>query len=1534
MASESEKIFVNSAWIKNVPAKSPQGTPLQAGVNAFASIDEALNKYPDDLGEKEVILLDRAPTVNNTKGDVNINFTYLASQELDKDAVKNVNTATSTVIAGGDLTLNYNAGEGADPAVVGGFFNVNISTPLTQQQTGANVVFGGKNVATHTYVATDAWQKGSAAITSVAAGTLNVSNSNVSFAGGTFTPVEGTEGFDITEDEPFFAVSGLGDVTAFEFEDGDSRLAQLSGYANVSLKNGATASELRGGVQNYSVSSVAGYNADSEPISVTKTYVLSTTAAGALTADKSEVGSAVGYATATITESNFEALDAFSTSVSEKSAYAMGKAVRFNNELVTTKASIVTNRSQLSAGKATISKVEAGGTIDGYNSVTIADSTVGAVTAGNIAGTTTETQTSVQSVANQNASVVTTDSNVGSNAATYAASGVLQAKASTLASAYGFTNVSLDATNVEGDILSVTSAYDLEDKWQGFSGTVKGSFNSVAVDQETVQEKSTANSSAYAVGTLTAQNTSTISGAIKGYLNVTLNKTTAGDIDAGKISRTVTGSDIVKGELLYHQDAVATDTVASGTLNLKDSSVGQASGFSVVSAENVEFAGGIIDGGKTSLTVKEDSTVKVDAQETLSGVYKIVDSAAAVGKMNLKNCTVGGAINGYASIVGTTAIVEGGIGEGWTTVNTGVDDHKFNDVTGAVTTRESSNTTRTAAASLKLSKDSIVNGDVEGYATVVAEDTTFGAGFAGGKQIESTVVNYSKTIKNDVVTEITTAANDTLVSAGGKLYLDDAVLSGDGEITGYQAVTFKDVEGSVALLDSENSKTSDNTKNTIVDDVLTGRTRKATVAKTASSSLTLTDGDDEDFTVAKVVGFNKINATYGTLSEIDRITVPEEEDAFATDKEEYSLTYAKNTARTSLKAAQKNYFTANGSVSLSGKAQAGAINGYSSITIKGTQQVPVTAGSIEGVSWSDSISLATEKDANDEYISSSYTFAGNDTASLSINASFAETDAVNGFKAAVFSGNKVLHSTVAALTGGTAQVRKETITVSRKGDLYTEAASKTKTTKAFGTVKMDYTYAEGGIYGASKVIATNSTIGGLLDSYNEDSSRKTQTIGTVLVTEASGLTDDVLEEEAFEYATVDRDTATKFTQTKVETSTAKASATLTNTIVNGSVDGYGTVTLVNSDILGSASAWAYREDTKTTYDKNVLNETITMTDNVIGAFSAQNSYVEGTLTGFAAVALNNVEVGGEIQGGKFVWTETWKGNGATYGEAVEDAELTEKEVVYAAGTLKATDALIVGAIRNYKSITFAGDNEIRGGIYGVSSDKDAVAIAAKSALTLTGNAVIGHVDEDNEEFNAIDSLSIGGTLRIAVGSVDELELKVNKIAGAGMIAIQDDDYEAIKEVVVAKVGPKFDIVNGGDEYAIKTIRTRAEELSDNAQAKATAVKANTEVNGWLSGTAENEMFKDAEDWFTFSKEKGGWAVNDYEVEFMGGTTDIQAELWSGATKINESVWKEDTGSGFAINTENLGSYSSVQLKLFVENDVTPVAYAVSVHSVA
>lgn len=1419
----SEKIFVNSAWAKKVPAKSPQGTPLNAGVNAFVSVDAALNKYPDDLGEKQVILLNKSTAVNNTKDDTDINYEYLASQEIDKDFAKNATTATSTVTAVGDLTLNYNEGAGADEATLGGFLNVNLSTKAGEDPSTLHTVLGGKNVVSHSYAANDVLVKEAATVKSVAAGSLNVSNSNVLVARGAFATVDDTEGFNIAEEVPAFSVNGTGTPSEVEFSYGADRLQMLSGYATVSLKNGSAAEELYGGTQTYAISSADGYNKNSELNRADKIYTLSTSTSGTLTADKSAIGRAAGYATATLSETNFIELNAFSVNVTEKSAYAMSKAVKYNNELEATKTVVSSTSKQVSTGKATISKVEEGGFVFGYNNVSIANSTVQDLEAGSFSTASSGNQATAQTISNQ-----------------------------------------------------------------------------AVVDTVTTATTSTDNS------------------------------------------------------------------VAIGTLNVKESAVGQVSGFSTVTGDKSTF--GTITSFKENNTFKANSST-INEEEVVSGALKVSSNKVAIGKVTLKESSVDGDIKGFSSVTGTTVAIAEDIEKGWSKVTNQIDEHKSNELTGAQTIKHTSKVNTTAAGSVTLSKDSSVGGNVEGYSSVVAKDTTFGGDIEGGKALESTATNYAKTVKNDVVTEVYSFAEEDAGSATGKVDLTKSVVG--GEISGFQTVTLKDVDGS-AELDGETVKTTDSYKNTLVNDELIARTRKSTVAKSTSSTLTVTNsGEEEEFTAEKIAGFNKVTANYGVLGDIYRLAPAEtessselsiyeeeeEEAAFPTDKEEFAVTYAKNDKKTAVKVTDKKTFTASGSVSLSDTAKAGVIDGYSSITLKANKdEEPITATSANGLSWSDSYSITTEKDADGNYISSAYNFVTNETPSLAFTAANAVLEAgVNGFKSANLS-----QTSVSAITAGRSSVRKDSYAANRKGDLYNGNEVTSRTRKAVGTVTMDKgsSVENGGIVGALKVVATGDddygviTInGGLTGSSNTERTTKAQSWGSTDVAVYNpGLVDAqnqeepesydvVLEDGTFDYARADVSSATKYTSSRVNTDTSKAVATLTKTVVNGDIDGYGTVTLVNSEINeGNVTAASSKTEIKVTYDKGILNQVEKYSDTVIGSFSAVNSTIVaedfgGSISGFAAVTLANAEVSGDIVAGKSLDTWIGKGEGATYGDASEDIEWTHDLRRYAAGTLKAAYATIGGAVRFFKTASFAGDNEIHGGIYGVSGDKDAVTIEANSALTVMENAVIGHLDEEEEEFNVLDALTVNGTLRLAVADVEELEISVKKAAGKGMIAIQSDDYEDVKAYVVERFGSKFDIVNGGDEDAIKTIRTRAEEHSDDTQANATSVVSETKVNGWLSGTDENEMFKDSADWFTFSKEKGGWTANDYVVELIGsGDGNIQAELYNGSTLIDESDWREDEGSGFKLNTEFLAEsgYSSVQLKLFVDDDVDPAAYSVSV----
>ena len=75
------ELFVNSAWTsaKKVPAKSPFGVELEYGVNAFGSLDAAID-YATEAGLTDVqfIVGDKAVAVTDAEGKV----AFISAQEI------------------------------------------------------------------------------------------------------------------------------------------------------------------------------------------------------------------------------------------------------------------------------------------------------------------------------------------------------------------------------------------------------------------------------------------------------------------------------------------------------------------------------------------------------------------------------------------------------------------------------------------------------------------------------------------------------------------------------------------------------------------------------------------------------------------------------------------------------------------------------------------------------------------------------------------------------------------------------------------------------------------------------------------------------------------------------------------------------------------------------------------------------------------------------------------------------------------------------------------------------------------------------------------------------------------------------------------------------------------------------------------------------------------------------------------------------------------------------------------------------------
>ena len=1549
----TEKIFVNSAWTKSIPAKSPQGTDLEPGVNAFTSIAAALEAHPD-LGEQQVILLDKDAKVSNTSGDTDINFAYLASQEIDKDGSLKGDTATSKVTASGNLSLTYNADAGADEVNVEGFANVKISTTVAEPESTPYVtVLGGKSTVSHSSSGDEEKYKESATISSNANGDLTVSNSKVALAGGIYAEVD--DEVSINTDVEAFKAAGVGSPYEESFAEGESALDYLAGYTNVTLKGGSFAGQLIGGSVNYSTSRQI-TNVDDEQ-DFKKTFSANTKGAGTLTVSDSELGAASGYATAEISgESNFSNIFNYTETVSEKSNYTWKETEKFDTDLETMKSDLTKSVTMASAGKATITnlgeKDEDARDVTGYSTVTVSKSDVGNLTAGGYTMKTTSSSSADDKKANADADVIRTSKSSSSTNRTYSQSGTLDVQNGSTGMIDGFSKVTLNkVTSVDGSIVASSFSYYNTINAAGFAGKSQATSSSTSeVDLDTDEELSyqaseSASESAAAGGTLTIS-TGSVDGGIAGFATVTAAQVTVeGGIAAGKFSYSSNGSE--SGKLADESEntkySYTLSSSAAGTLNVSKDSVinSNITGFATVTLDDTEVNGYIYGGNTTdSYNSNHSESNKNGYVESNSSKYSTKWNGT--GKLEAEDGSVAGTIRGYATVTTDEVEISGGlINVGSYTYNSSHDDSEDT----AKSKEQSKNTMSLSmvsggTATLKETTVGITEVDVQGlnaegsvigFATVTAEKTSFAGSIIGGKKDSSSTETYSAAPnKDDDIVETSTLVTKSSESATGKFTMTKGGFTDEEvKISGFQTVSLTTVAGEISNgITAGISNDTKDSKTTVIDDDMIAKTYKKTNTESATGSLTISAGTTKDIpelTVGMVKGFSKVSADYGTIAGIDD---------GAAHKEDYSLTFSKTEKKdatiSSVKATITESNTAAGSVTLSGEDTLveGNILGYSSVTVNGAK----VGGYLNGNTDSKNTTVTAEAD-EDGYLSSNYTYTYKKNPSMTLNLSNQAEIQGEGYTTGVKTA--VINRATAGNTYSFAINYKESSTLKFvKDGEYSGTHDESWTETASGTYTLTSAVI-GTIEGAAKVTATDSQLG-TLDSRALNETSKYQMVGPEYSTTEIEFPEFDLEYAKFSTDPIDN-TATKFTAKITETYSAKATATLEKSIVEGSIIGFGSVKLTKSDVAGNISAYAGKLETSINYDKKKLTETITETGDLTGSLTASKSAVLGNISGYNTVTLEKATVLGAVTGGKTVTTTTLTGEGDTYGDAYENAweDPDDPETtITAAGTLKTSGlTTIVGQVASFKSATFNGDATVLGGIYGITGEKDTVTIAAKSGLTLQGTAVLGMKAEDAA--NTIDTVNISGVLRIAVADAEDFTFSVNKFTGKGAIAIQQDAFEDVRDALRPYVGSQFEFINGGDEYAVTAVRSSKEELADNQQSKATAMKVEDETHGWLSSQDDKNagLFADTEDWYSFAKAKAG---SPYEVSILlddaERVEDLQASLWSGKQVIYGGL--EEIDGGYLITEDVLSQYSSVQLKLSVGEEIDPLSYRVAVASIA
>ncbi len=359
--------------------------------------------------------------------------------------------------------------------------------------------------------------------------------------------------------------------------------------------------------------------------------------------------------------------------------------------------------------------------------------------------------------------------------------------------------------------------------------------------------------------------------------------------------------------------------------------------------------------------------------------------------------------------------------------------------------------------------------------------------------------------------------------------------------------------------------------------------------------------------------------------------------------------------------------------------------------------------------------------------------------------------------------------------------------------------------------------------------------------------------------------------------------------------------------ITGNVSGFKTVTLTNSSVEGSI--------TGSTNGKSVGSFTLKVDKK---ADLTKDYGVSGDISGFTNVTLNGLN--DKKLGFKFAAI-----GGSIYGGTVAN------EVLTAAGTLKATNALINNNVTGFKTVTLTNSVVLGIDAYGTKGSTvnltDAVGCYIKNVNKVNVKKGISSVSYSGTEMSDTFSIAKNATCyiyeEINLGENDKFVLNGTAVfyagaslntsgtytlSGSGEIAADTETLANLKSQIELPAKSKVKFVDLGVNTENFTSSTF--EKADDTAKKARKVDDITMgVHGWLNGDTSGATLSDTADYFKFTAKKSGTLSLDYaigEVELVlydtktkQEITDFDGTVAAGSTYVIGIKCKEETDISFA-----------------------------------
>ena len=1250
-------------------------------------------------------------------------------------------------------------------------------------------------------------------------------------------------------------------ITGFDEKEDDGKVS-LSAKNSV-VVDGGEISELKGfndvKISEASVTAVYGgkYSSNETDDDSKYKYTETVSAGGKITVeDGAVVGTVQGYSNVVIDGATFENISGGSYSNSEENTWSSSQTTSSYSY----KTSV--------AGTVTVTDVETEGSISGFSTAKIVDSTVGDISGGN---------SDYKSKSVETESKVTDDS-----ASTSSAAGKITVENSTTGDIDGFSTVVVDASTV-GNVVGGKSTYKYSSSEESAKSTQKDTYSFASVGKFTASE-------------------STI-GDVTGFANVELKDVTAG---ANIVFGTVV-EDVVSADYNINSETSTVDfkTTVKTTTAYKTGGSFTASGVAGDETAIYNF---------NKVTIADESVVGDISRETAAKIVETTVDDVVVAYDHQYNATgsvvvsgesvQAGDISGYANVtvsdeakVGNIVSIADGLVKDQLSSTIKYkyakdEDGELTDTVTNISGSASKTQTMKNVGSVKVAGEGTEVGVIKNY-----QNVTVGAGATVGgiESIKGVTVKETESYRTEggkepkVTVTLENAAN---YSNAGTINLTEVSLGDEAAITGFDNVKLTDVATTGTAISRDNSvknvqkvtyttgiENIDMSLESLEDkfehyealgDALVAQTSSFASEQKAAGSVVIKYNAKKADDLGNAAGFGDItnfqNITAAGIKDGDDVVMSialGNLDSGMNGKysvnETSSSDGAKNTTNSSSAASV-------GTVKLDTAVTVEGIFNYQNVTLKDVVvgDGGINAGFNTNSSVKENIKVSEADEDNEEIFTVKGSASSNDTQKAAGSVNLVDTNVagdISGYAKVTAerknSDEDVAGYSIGSVDRGSDTVTKITssITTDKKDKIVETVKTEIQANASGNFTAFNYTVGDISNYGTVKLTNVNRDAEEGINIIGSGTSKVTAEDKNTWENGAAWLGEDDADVKTVAYEAITKaagNITISADKKAFEAEELEKGEKYVGTFVYGDIANYASVNLKGfEDKEHEYSIIANNITAGSTVTKYDADDEAYKTDFMAqGKLTADtNVSIAGSISGFDTVVLKNgVGVVGSVTGGNFKNVALDEDNNVDWDAADE---------IIAAGSLTMEDARVEGEVALFDKVTMNNAHiETVNSVNNLTVAKDVNSIGSYTGtnkaetLTINKGAVLNLGGADFGKGN--DKLVVNGTL---VLGGEEASLAVKNISGSGEIAAA--------HAVVEELDIEFDKVLDLGATA-EGFRGSAYEASDDTAKRAVAIDIYDGYTGWLGVNSEELDFElgcdDAVDYVKFNIEEKGTAV--------------------------------------------------------------------------